>query len=132
MAFEILIADDHMQMRGVLKGILKAQADWHVCAVANNGLEAVRKAAEWKPDVAILDLAMPVMDGLRATREILLTLPTVPILLYTNHYPATLEREAKKVGIRQVLSKTEPASTLIGVLQTILGEKLLRADENTA
>jgi DNA-binding NarL/FixJ family response regulator len=96
LAYRILIADDQEMVRKMLRALLETHTDWQVCAEAANGLEAVQKAAELKPDAIILDLAMPEMDGLHAAREILSNSPTLPILLHTNHAFSTLALEAKK------------------------------------
>jgi DNA-binding NarL/FixJ family response regulator len=98
LAYRILIADDQELVRKMLKTLLETHADWEVCAEAANGLEAVQKAAELQPDIIILDLAMPEMDGLHAAREILSNNPAVPILLHTNHAFSSLALEAKKMA----------------------------------
>jgi len=92
MVLRILIADDHSDLREILKVLLETQAGWQVCGAATNGLEAVQQAAELKPDIIILDLSMPEMDGLQAASLISSASPEVPILLYTNH---ALTPEAK-------------------------------------
>jgi CheY-like chemotaxis protein len=107
MAFRILIADDHQDVRNHLKTTLEAHRGWSVCALVGDGQEAVQKTRETKPDLIILDFAMPVMDGIHAAQEILRASPTFPVVLYTNHVSHTLELEAKKVGVRQVVSKTQ-------------------------
>src|SRR5579862_8708368 len=78
-----------------------------VCAEVENGEQALVKARELNPDLIILDLAMPVMDGLRATREILRILPSVAIIIYTLHYAPWVELEAKKAGARGVVAKSD-------------------------
>ena len=123
MAYRILIADDQEMVRKMLRALLETHADWQVCGEAANGLEAVQKAAELKPDVIILDLAMPEMDGLHAAREILSNTPTLPILLYTNHAFSTLALEAKKNGIREVINKSVSERELIGAVEALLNER---------
>ena len=107
----------------MLRALLETHADWQVCAEAANGLEAVQKAAELKPDAIILDLAMPVMDGLHAAREILSKSPAVPILLHTNHAFSTLALEAKKNGIREVINKSASERELIRAVEALLNER---------
>ena len=104
----------------MLKTLLETHADWQVCAEAANGLEAARKAAELNPDIIILDLAMPEMDGLHAAREILSSNPAVPILLHTNHAFSSLALEAKKNGIREVVNKSASEQELIGAVESLL------------
>ena len=107
----------------MLRALLETHADWQVCGEAANGLEAVQKAAELKPDVIILDLAMPEMDGLHAAREILSNFPTLPILLHTNHAFSTLALEAKKNGIRGVINKSVSEQELISAVEALLNER---------
>jgi DNA-binding NarL/FixJ family response regulator len=123
LAYRILIADDHDQLRETLRAALEAHSGWHVCAEAANGLEAVQKAAEFKPDAIILDLSMPVMGGLQAAREILAVSPAMPILLFTNHAASAVAHDAQKVGIRQVISKTYEWDELMKVLESLLNER---------
>jgi DNA-binding NarL/FixJ family response regulator len=127
LTYRILIADDQELVRKMLKTLLETHAEWQVCAEAANGLEAAQKAGELKPDIIILDLAMPEMDGLRAAREILSNNPAVPILLHTNHAFSSLELEAKKNGIREVLNKSASEQELITAV-----ESLLTQEPNTA
>ncbi|HXU19428.1 MAG TPA: response regulator, partial [Verrucomicrobiae bacterium] len=94
MAVQILLVDDNEVVRGRISETLKAHEGWEVCAEVANGEQAVMKARELNPDLIILDLAMPVMDGLRATREIVKILPSVPIVIYTLHYADWVELEA--------------------------------------
>ena len=116
-------------MRNMLRMMLEGHPEWQVCAEASNGREAVEKAAELKPDVVILDVSMPVMDGLQAAREILRSSPLMPILLYTTHSFPTLALEAQKIGIQQVLSKPHGPEQLLSAVEALLAEKLRRAEE---
>ncbi|HEY0702130.1 MAG TPA: response regulator transcription factor, partial [Candidatus Acidoferrales bacterium] len=84
MARCVLIVDDNIQLRRVIRVQLEA-AGLEVCGEAVDGFEAIDKARELKPDLIILDLSMPRMNGLEAARELTRILPTVPILLYTMH-----------------------------------------------
>jgi DNA-binding NarL/FixJ family response regulator len=122
MSSRILIADDHAGVRKMLKMLVEAQAGWEVCGEAGNGVEAVAKAAELQPDLIVLDLAMPVMDGIRAAREISAAMPSVPILMHTLHYSAALELEAKKVGVRRVVAKTGSGDELVSAMGALLSD----------
>ncbi len=121
----ILIADDHPLIRSGMKALLESRPGWKVCAEADNGQQAVSKAAELKPDAVILDLAMPGMDGLRAAREILKLLPKVPILIHTVYKCPELERQAQKAGVCQVVSKSENAKRLQTAVAVLLRRKNL-------
>jgi DNA-binding NarL/FixJ family response regulator len=114
----ILIADDH---EFVLRGLrlLLAKPDWEICGDAADGKEAVARATELRPDVIVLDLVMPHMDGLRAAQAIRKALPTVPIVLNTFYRTAEVELEAPKYGIQKVVDKTTPG-TLLSVVEELL------------
>ena len=119
-ASRLLIADDNATVRRMLRALLETHEGWQVCGEAENGLEAVAKAKELQPDVILLDLAMPVMDGLRATREIAAILPAVPILIHTLHNAPGVELEAKKAGARKIINKTEDADELLRAIEEAL------------
>ena len=106
MPVRILLADDNPKLRSRLSRMLTSAHDgWVICAEAENGKQAVSKSIELRPDVIILDLSMPVMDGLEAAREIANAFNSVPIFLYTLHTIPALEEEAVKFGITQVICK---------------------------
>jgi DNA-binding NarL/FixJ family response regulator len=128
LAFRILIADDHPAIRKVLRALIEGHAGWEVCGEAQNGFEALSKAAELKPDLVIMDLAMPVMDGIRAAREMSGALPGMPILMHTMHGSPAVNLEAKKVGVTLVVSKGESGENLIGAI----GEALKTGQKRAA
>jgi DNA-binding NarL/FixJ family response regulator len=101
--------------------MLETHADWQVCGEAANGLEAVQKAGELKPDIIILDFAMPEMDGLQAASQISSAFPNLPILIYTN-YALSSEAilEAKRHGVRQVVNKGSLVNHLMSAVETLL------------
>ena len=103
----ILIADDKPQIRRIIRGMLEAHAGWEVCAEAEDGMQAVARAKQCKPDVIVLDLAMPEMNGFEAAREISSALPGTPILFNTLYASPQVEREAEKIGVVGVVSKSE-------------------------
>jgi len=102
----VLIADDSPFTRKTLQDLLQTHG-WEVCGQAENGVDAVRMAVELNPDVVILDLAMPSMDGLTAARQISESLPTIPIVMHTLHDLPQLELEAKKNGVSCIVPKSE-------------------------
>ncbi len=102
---KILIADDNAQLRRLLRNSIQEHAGWTVCAEAENGVEAVAKAKECKPDLVLLDLAMPRMNGLNAARQISHELPGVLILMHTLYASPIVELEAKKCGVERVIAK---------------------------
>jgi DNA-binding NarL/FixJ family response regulator len=123
MPARILIADDHEVIRTALKATLENQPGWQVCCEAQNGREAVDKAVEYVPDVVIVDLSMPELNGLEAATRIHEVAPEIPVLLYTvYHFPA-LDAEAARLGIRQVVDKAGPVKDLLRAVTNALGEK---------
>src|SRR3954467_1128262 len=89
----ILLADDHDMVRRGVRSLLEAHPGWQVCGEATNGREAVSLAARLKPDIAVLDLEMPELNGLEATRQIKRKLPATEVLIYSIHETEQLIRE---------------------------------------
>jgi DNA-binding NarL/FixJ family response regulator len=118
--WQILIVDDHAIVRRMLKVLVETHAGWEVCAEAENGQDALAKIAQQKPDLVIMDMAMPVKDGLTASREISAAMPDVPILMHTLHYSPELELEAKKSGVRKVVPKAESGDGLLHAIAELL------------
>ena len=115
----ILIADDSPVIRRTLRQTLEREDAWEVCGEATDGREAVEKAQRLNPDVVVLDLAMPVMNGLDAAREIRRLSPALPLVMFTNFSMPQFINEALLAGVRAVVSKSEPAG-LVGELHTLL------------
>ncbi len=109
-------------MRAALHALLKSAGSWEIVD-AENGVQAVGKAQELRPNLIILDLVMPVMDGLNAARQISKVLPEIPILMHTMHWSAQVEVEAQKVGVRKVISKADNR-LLISTIQQFLTPEL--------
>lgn len=114
---KILIADDKSQMRRLIRTLLQAHG-WDVCAEAENGVQAVTLASECKPDVIVLDFAMPEMNGVEAAGKIVKTLPDVPIFLFTLYPYPLVEKEASRVGIQRVISKSDGAKLVLAIEET--------------
>jgi len=102
---QILIADDHTAIRQAVKQVLSAMLNINDYQEAANGLEAVEVAEQTKPDLIILDIAMPKMDGITAAQHLKKSMPEVPIILFTM-YDLGPER-AKQLGVDAVISKPE-------------------------
>lgn len=123
MAFRILIVDDNELMRSALKAVLGAGGRWELCGEAANGAEAISRVAELKPDLVVLDLVMPGMDGLQAAREISTIAPELPILLHTWHATAAIEEEARRNGVRGVIAKSGGSDTLLSAVEGVFQER---------
>jgi DNA-binding NarL/FixJ family response regulator len=117
----ILIVDDSPVIRKTLHQTLERQDDWEICGEAANGREGIEKALRLKPDVIVLDLAMPVMNGLDTARELTRRLPSLPLLMFTNFETARLKQEAISAGVSALVSKTESVEVLISGLRALLG-----------
>ncbi len=120
MSKHILIVDDSALIRRIIRETLEQQNGWEVSGEAANGREAIEKAQELRPDLIVLDLAMPVMNGLEAARALKRLLPRVPVLMFTNFDAAHLKREALAAGIRAVVSKSGSLQSLVSAIQGLL------------
>src|SRR5277367_5259630 len=107
MSLKILIADDSPSIRHLLRLFIEKNTDWQVCGEAENGQVAVQKVAELRPHVVILDLSMPVMNGLDAAREIDRIAPNVQMVMFTMHVSEQLRIDARAAGIEDVISKSD-------------------------
>ena len=105
MASKILIVDDSRAIRHLIRSAIEAHTNWVVCGEAENGKIAVALVEELRPHLVILDLSMPVMNGLEAAREISRIAPSTPMIMFTMHGVDAVRRDAERVGIRHVFSK---------------------------
>jgi len=121
MPIRILIAEDSPSVRTALRTLLSVAGPWEIVDV-DNGEEAIAKAQELKPNLIILDLVMPVMDGLKAARQLSKLLPNTPLLMHTMHWSQQVEIEAQKVGVRKVVSKAESMLLVSTVQQLLISE----------
>ena len=103
---KILIADDKRHIRVELRHLIEAHEGWEVCAEAEDGVQAVDRSKQFRPDLVLLDLAMPELNGFEAARQISQVLPRVPILMVTLYASPQVEKEAERVGVQQVISKS--------------------------
>jgi DNA-binding NarL/FixJ family response regulator len=119
----ILVADDHELVRRGLRAILEARADWEVVSEAANGREAVEQSRQLKPDVAVLDIAMPELNGLEATRQILRAVPTTEVLILTMHESEQLVREVLNAGARGYVLKSDAGRELVSAVEQMIQHK---------
>jgi DNA-binding NarL/FixJ family response regulator len=120
----ILIADDHELVRRGIRGLLRAQRVWKVAGEAANGREAVEKAKKLRPDVIILDIGMPNLDGLEATRQIREVAPNTEILILTMHESNQMVRRVLEAGARGYVLKSDLAGHLIKAVKGVLKGKV--------
>src|SRR5438105_7991357 len=123
MSFRILVADDHEVVRRGLCALLQAQPDWEICGEANDGREALEKAQKLKPDVVILDIGMPSLNGLEATRQILKSNPQTKVLILTLHDSDQVVREVLNAGARGFLLKSDAARDLVAAVEALRRDK---------
>jgi DNA-binding NarL/FixJ family response regulator len=120
----ILIAEDNERFRTFLRTLLEQRHDdWSVCGVAKNGDEAVQKAIKLKPDVILLDIEMPKLDGLSACRLIREKVPTSEILILTVYQSLELARIAAESGAWGYISKALISKDLIPAIETMIGRR---------
>jgi DNA-binding NarL/FixJ family response regulator len=119
----ILLADDHDVVRRGLKELLEEQVGWHVCAEAASGREAVERAVQTRPQVAVIDFSMPDLNGIEATRRIREMAPDTEILIFTMHESEELIRAALLAGARGYLLKSEASRQLIPAVESLAKHK---------
>jgi len=109
----VLIADDQESIRRLLCFLFSSQSDFEVCGEAENGQEAVEMAQLLHPDLILLDLSMPVMNGIEAAGELKRLMPMTPIIVFSGFSDVLSEGEARKTGIAACVSKEESLSVLL-------------------
>jgi len=114
----ILLVDDHEVLRRGIRSTLDGQ--WEICGEASNGQEAIDKAAALKPDLVLMDVSMPGMNGIEATKQILKASPAMKVVIFTMHDSQSMVAAAKAAGAKACLTKTVPADRLRGVIAEVL------------
>ena len=117
----ILLADDHEVVRQGLRRLIEKEPGWEVCGEADDGRKAVALAAKLIPDVAVLDMGMPELNGLEATRQIRRALPRTEVLIFTGEESEQLIHEVFETGARSYILKTDLSQHLIAAIRA-LGE----------
>jgi DNA-binding NarL/FixJ family response regulator len=120
MSVRIVIADDHEVVRQGVRHILETHPGWEICGEAENGHKAVSLARELNPDIIVMDISMPLMNGLEATREISNLKAKTQVLVFTMHDSSNLLESAKGVGARGLVTKSEASRDLISALECVL------------
>ena len=115
----ILIADDHEVARQGIRALLESHPGWEVCAEAKDGREAVELANDSKPDIVLLDIGMPNLNGLDAARQILAMSPSIRILILTMHDAEQVVREVLAAGARGFVLKSDAARDLVAAVDAL-------------
>jgi DNA-binding NarL/FixJ family response regulator len=119
----ILIADDHEVARRGIRAVLESHPGWEVCAEAKDGREAVDLSAAVKPDVVLLDIGMPNLNGLEAARQILAVAPQVAILILTMHDSDNVVKEVLRAGARGFLLKSDAGRDLVSAVEALQAQR---------
>jgi DNA-binding NarL/FixJ family response regulator len=119
MKCRVLVADDHELVRCGVRALLQTHTDMEVCGESADGRDAVRKARELKPDLIIIDIGMPRMNGIIACSRILADEPRQKILMFPSVESETTIRSAMELGIRGLIFKTDPVSDLAEAIEAV-------------
>ena len=120
MAKAVLIADDNVSVRGALCEAFVRDSDFEICAEAHDGRDSIEKALRLRPDLIVLDLSMPDMNGLDAALELKGRIPSVPIILFTFYVDPFIKEAALASGVSDVVSKSENVAVLIAEARSLL------------
>jgi two-component system, NarL family, response regulator NreC len=115
----ILLADDHVMVRDGLRYLLEAAGDMEIVALAETGTDAVTKAIVYNPNVAILDISMPELDGIEATKQIVAYCPDTRVLLLSMHHTAEYIQRAVEAGAAGYVLKDAAGSDLLQAVRTL-------------
>jgi DNA-binding NarL/FixJ family response regulator len=122
-ALRVLVADDHLALQEGVRAIIEQHADWHVVGTAVTGREAVELSRKLKPDIVILDLRMPELNGLEATRQIKRFLERTEVLIFTAHDDEQMIHQAFEAGARSFILKSEPLPRLVEAIESLAKHK---------
>jgi DNA-binding NarL/FixJ family response regulator len=123
MQFRVLVADDHAVVRAGLRSLIESRHGWQVCAEAVNGREAVEKAGKLKPDIAVLDISMPILNGIEATRQLRKVSPETEVLILTMHDADQMVQQLIAAGCRGYILKDDADRNLLAALDALRHHK---------
>jgi CheY-like chemotaxis protein len=128
----IMIVDDGPEVRQVIRAVFEARTDYEICGEASNGAEAIERALALKPDLLLLDVAMPMLNGVEVASVLAGSMPRMPIVLYTMYNELLGLSLATAVGAKAVISKADGISKLLECVQDLLEPKAQPAPEKPA
>jgi len=118
----VLVVDDNPAIRHALCQSFTAEKNFDVCGEAENGLQAIEKAQELRPDLIVMDLSMPVINGIDAARALKSLLPAVPIIIFSEYSDVLSEDAARSAGVSALVSKSKHVSVLLDTMRRLCGE----------
>jgi DNA-binding NarL/FixJ family response regulator len=123
MALRILVADDHEVMLEGTRAVIEKQRGWEVCGTASTGREAIAKAVELNPDIVVMDMTMPELNGLDAAVQIRRLLPKTEILIFTGHSTEQLIHDVFSAGVKSFIHKSEANTRLVDAIEALSRHK---------
>jgi len=123
MSLRILVVDDHAVVRRGVRSLLESHEDWEVCGEATTGRDAVEQSRRLRPDVVVMDLSLPELNGLDATRQILKDAPDTEVLVLTMHHSEELARDVLQAGARGYVLKSDADENLITAVDSLRQHK---------
>jgi DNA-binding NarL/FixJ family response regulator len=118
-ALRLLVVDDHAVVRRGVRALLESRPGWEICGEAVDGQDAIRKAADLKPDIVVLDISLPGLNGLEATSRILKESPKSEVLILTMHHSEELAQQVIKAGARGYVLKSDADQSLVAAIDKL-------------
>lgn len=122
-SLQIVVADDHPVVRRGVRSLLESRSGWHIVAEAADGREAIRAVKEFRPDVVVMDVGLPALNGLEATRQIVKEFPQTEVVILTMHQSEQLMREVLEAGARGYVLKSDADQNLIAAVESLRQHK---------
>lgn len=132
MGKRILIVDDGEEVRQVLRAVFEARSNYEICGEASNGVEAVAMARELKPDLVLLDVAMPMLNGVEVASVLAGSIPNLPVVLYTMYNEMLGLTLATAVGAKAVVSKADGIGKLLECVRNVLEPPITSLSPDTS